>query len=405
MSRNQPRHGAACAVCPVCASIEPDESSKPWLELADPSRRNTSAEAIADHLGFCARHAATLAGVRWPPGLGSALADGFGIVAAMLDDRQRYEERLLHIMFHARRTCAACNIERRRAAVDPAGHAGETGLCLPHYRAAAATADQAQLARLSAAAVRAARAWSRKLQDAERDDDCAAQGALRWLAGEAFEARAQDAQTSRAGACCPVCAAAARAQQKWLDSVSSAMDLGLELHALLPLCPAHIRLCASRSRRRDRREFARQATALIADRLARGLAENARAVQREREESSSVWYRRRAPSYVLGQRRRALRLPHCGACGQVDLACQRAQGEILDLVASRRGRDILARQADLCLRHFGGVYMLCPHGEPRAALAARQREALERAQIALTTGGGAGARAIASGLLGAPGAA
>ena len=389
---------ATSTVARAGASIGAEKARGVWRELADPSRRKTSAEAVADHFGFCARHGAVLGAMRWPPGLASVVADGLGIVAAMLDDRPRYEERLLHIMFHARQTCAACSIERRRTPVNPADLADAARLCFAHYRAAAAIADERQLASLSAAALRAARSWSRRLADGEGER--AALGALRWLAGEAFDAGAADLPSSQAGARCPVCLAAAHALEKWLDSVSTAMRLGLELHGLLPLCPMHIRMSATHV---GGRELARQATELIEARLARGLAANARAVQRDREQSSSVWYRRRAASYVLGQRRRALRLPHCGACERVDLASQKAQGEVLDLVASRRGRDMLARQGDLCLRHFGCVYMLCPHGEPRAVLAARQREALLRAQLALTRGGD-GAWTIATGLLGAAGA-
>ena len=170
--------------------------------------------------------------------------------------------------------------------------------------------------------------------------------------------------------------------------MSRGVKLGLELGGLLPLCPAHIGLHAARGEPGEAHEVVRQATATIASRLEHGLAENRRAVRLDREASSSVWYRSRAAPYVLGQRRRTLRMPPCGACERVDLACQRAQGEILDLLASRPGREVLARQADLCLRHFGAVYIVCPHGEPRTALAARQKAALVRARDALASRSG-----------------
>ena len=203
---------------------------------------------------------------------------------------------------------------------------------------------------------------------------------------------------------CPVCQSATRALQKWLELVSTGVGLGFDLGGLLPLCSEHIRMFAAYGGARAAREVVRQATETIATTLERGLAENERAVQRDIEESTSVWYRRRAASYVLGQRRRALRVPHCGACERVDMACQQAQGEILDLLDSRKGCDVLAGGGDLCLRHFGAVYIFAPHGEPRAALAARQRAALGRAQAALTSGGAGDAWAIAASQLGAAGA-
>ncbi|MGE5668312.1 MAG: hypothetical protein ACM338_08960 [Betaproteobacteria bacterium] len=371
------------AQCPVCARVSRDAASDPWRELADPAHRRTGAEAIVDHLGFCARHAVALGRDPWPAGLAAVAAEAFGMLAAMLDDRTRYEERLVHMMFHARQGCAACTVERRRAPIEPCELAVEAhGLCFPHYLAAAAKADERQLALLAAGALRSATAWRERLEADVAED----RAALAWLTGDTHGASVHSGLASEHEWQCPVCRAAARAQEKWLELVAQGAHLGAELRGLLPLCPLHVSMCLERVGAHAGREVARQATKVVAARLGRGLAENERAVQRDREQSTSVWYRRRAPSYVLGLRRRALRMPYCGACERVDLACQHAQGEVLDLVASRKGRDLLATRGELCLRHFGAVYMLCPHGEPRAALAARQHEALVRAQAALAAG-------------------
>jgi hypothetical protein len=396
------RREHAAADCPACTSI--GRNGAVWPELADPSHRKTGAEAIADHLGFCARHATLLAADRWAPGLESVIADGFGILADMLADRARYEERLVDIMFHARQTCAACSIERRHASLDPAAlSAAAADICFPHYRAAAARADEAELARLAAGALRSARAWTRRLDDPAADPSRTAAGALEWLCGGHAHGEAALAVHDAAQPRCSVCRAGAQAARRWIESVSTAMRLEMGLELLLPLCPWHIRIAATHDGGRHARETARQTLGPIAGALGRGLAENERAVRLDREASTSVWYRRRAPSYVLGLRRRALRMPRCGACERIDLACQRGLGEALDLVATGRGRAILAERGDLCLRHFGGVYMLCPHGEPRAALAAMQRDALLRARAALRAQSADGAWQAAAGALGAAG--
>jgi hypothetical protein len=395
-------YGNLAPACPLCAAAARDEAFSPWLELADPARRGAGAEAIADHLGFCARHAAALGGNRWTPGFAAVAGEALGILAAMLDDRPRYEERLVHMMFHARQGCAACTLERRRAPIEPSALAGAARrLCFAHYAAAAANSDEQQLARLAAGALESARAWRARLGDGPEEDPAHVQAALSWLAGEAYEAAMPRATASRSQ--CPVCGAAARALEGWLERVSTGVRLGVALGRLLPLCPSHLRLCAARVEQGAAREVARQATQTIAAALERGLAENERAVQRDLAQSASLWYRRRAASYDLGLRRRALRTPRCGACERIELACHRAQGEVLDLLATRRGCDALAREGDLCLRHFAGVYMLCPHGEPRAALAARQKTVLGRARDALRAGSRGEGWKLATGLLGVAG--
>jgi hypothetical protein len=373
----------ARAGCPICMRVRRDAASDPWRELADPTHRRAGAEAIVDHLGLCARHAVALGRDPWPAGLTAVAAEAFGMLAAMLDDRARYEERLVHTIFHARQGCAACSVERRRAPIEPNGLVAELhGLCFPHYLAAAAKADERQLALLAAGALKSATAWRERLET----DVAADRAALTWLAGEAPAKCVRIGALAESAWRCPVCCAAVSAEERWLELVAQGVRLGAELRGLLPLCPLHVNLCVEQADARVVREVARQAMDVIAASLERGLAENERAVQRDREQSTSVWYRRRAPSYVLGLRRRALRMPVCGACERVDLACQQAQGEVLDLVATCDGRDRLVARGELCLRHFGAVYVLSPHGEPRAALAARQRAALIRAQAALAHG-------------------
>lgn len=392
----------AAADCPACSSTE--SVAAIWPNLTEPSRRKAGAEAVADHLGFCGHHATILAATRWPPGLASVVADGFGILAAMLGDCARYEERLVEIMFQAAQSCPACSTERRHMAIDPSALARKSDeLCLPHYRAAAARADEAQLGRMSAGALRSARAWAYRLDDASSDSPSVTRGALRWLCGAPAYDPGGTVPPARDAIRCPVCRAAALALERWLDSVATAMRLRVEQNVPLPMCPAHIRLLAAYDGRRFERELARLTLQRAATALERGLEENERAVRLDREASSSLWYRRRAPSYVLGLRRRALRMPRCRACEQIDLACQRALGEILDLLGTGRGRSGLAEAGDLCLRHFGGAYMLCPHGAPRGALAARQRDALLRAQATLRAPGGRSAWDAASGQLGAAG--
>lgn len=369
--------------CPACAEV-----GEPWIplaELAEPARRRTSAEAIVDHLGFCPHHLAQLQTRRQPDGLEAVAADALAALAAMLDDRPRYEERLLYIMFHARGACAACSLERRRIAGAMARpEALAQQLCFPHYLAAIAKADLAQLARLATCAQRNAAALRRGLDLALGADDPALESALQWLSGASSLAPAMaDFDVAPE---CPVCGAARAALERWFDAIATALRVGVEPRGLVPLCAAHIRMSATRGDSELAAEIACHATDAIATALARGLSENTRAERLDREQAASVFYRRRSAAYVLGLRRRMLRLPRCGACERVQLACERVQGEILDRLASRKGRTELAREGDLCLRHFAGVYMLAPHGAPRAELAARQRAALLRACDALRRG-------------------
>lgn len=372
------------ALCPGCAAAGVLET--PWLELADPWRRRTGAEAVLDHLGFCPRHVAELWHQRWPDGIAEVAADALGSLAAMLGDRRRYEERLLQVMFRARGACAACSVERRRVAGAIAAPAAQE-LCLPHYLGAIGKSDQAELARLSALALRSASTLSAQLESVPIDEH-ALEAALRWLAGPALHHHASSCDRALdADPGCPVCRAAQKAVAKWLDAVGTAVRVGIELHGLLPLCPAHIRMCVAQGGPRLAREFARQAAQAVATALAGGLSENERADRLDREAAASVFYRRRSAAYVLGQRRRALRLPRCAACERIALACEHVQGEVLDRLATRAGREALAREGELCVRHFAGVYLLAPHGVPRAELAARQRAALLRAREALLSGG------------------
>jgi len=297
----------------------------------------------------------------------------------MLGDRARCEERLLYIMFHMRQGCPACTAERRRSLLEPAALAAHARrLCLAHYEAVAARCNERELAHFAAGARDSARSWHARL--AKDSGEAAARASLAWLAGDAFGGVATRPQVAPA---CPVCAAAAHALEHWLLQLETGARLGMPLGGLLPLCPHHVAMCARRCSAHAIGQVAQQASEAVAAALERGLAENARAARLDREASTSVWYRRRAPSYLLGLRRRALRLPRCGACERVELACLRTQGSMLDL-AARRG--LAEPGGELCLRHFGAVYMLCPHGEPRAALAARQGRALERARAALANG-------------------
>ena len=62
-------------ICPVCALARRGAAPNPWAELADPAHRRAGAGAIADHLGFCARHAAALGGKRWPRGFAAVASE------------------------------------------------------------------------------------------------------------------------------------------------------------------------------------------------------------------------------------------------------------------------------------------------------------------------------------------
>lgn len=361
--------------CPACAALEAAPSV--WRELSEPARHRASVESVVDHLGFCSFHACALAAGDWPEGLAAVIADALGALDAMLGERVRYEERLLHIMFRARRSCAACALERRRAAalvMAPATPPAQ--LCLPHYRLGAERYDLEQLAHFAGSAQRTAESLSRALERGAWTNAAVLDAALNWLAGDA--PTGAEAGPELAGECC-VCAAARASLGKWLDALASAGRLGIGLETVVPLCAQHLRQCAAASSAQVAHAAAHAAARTVAAALARGLAENDRAQRRERDAAASVFYRRRAASQVLRERRATLRLPRCRACERVRLACERAQGEVLDRLASGRTR---RRDAALCMRHFAGVYLYAPHAA-RGVLAAQQRAAISRARKAL----------------------
>jgi hypothetical protein len=123
---------------------------------------------------------------------------------------------------------------------------------------------------------------------------------------------------------------------------------------------------------------------LAPHRLGDGITAMAREDEEREIASKSVWFKRKSPSYLLGQRRKRLAaLPRCLACQGLALGRDRAIGQLLDLMGEPRHRRALKRGYGLCLKHFADAYVVAPKGVVRDALTAIQIKKLAVVRPAL----------------------
>jgi len=366
-------HGGAC---PLCATADGADAGYGRHVIAGPEQRRHGSEAIAASLGYCASHAELLeAQTEHAADFAALLADG---AARLVDRFERDPDAAQGALFDAQRACPACRWRDQHVGRDAhrlldAAGAGRTwpALCIDHLHTAIGIAPQAALPPLLAQQGQ----WLRGCTD------------IAQVAGSAWPARRQLARLRRRlggrrvervaallddPSGCPVCAWIAQTVEHWIESVHTAVRIGSAGETVFPLCARHLWMAADACDG-ARAAIAVHAAAAASRALALGLEAIRRDEQVDAEARASVWYRRKSPAYVLGQRRRgAFRMPACLPCLLTATALEFAVEAVVDALGSARQRQRLERGHGLCTKHFAHAALLAPRGGAREALVAMQ---------------------------------
>jgi hypothetical protein len=343
--------------------------------LCDPAHLRANAEAIADAVGFCTRHATSIADFEdGAQPIGAVLQRALAAISALFERRPGGEERLKDVLFSAPGACPACAFEDRQLTALLAHHAARlrrhdaestSALCLPHFHALITVSELADLREWTAME-------SACLSAAAAVLDSGGPGALtaatRLIAGR----QAPISTVSLPGGC-RVCEAMSAARKRWLMLVRECLRTDAAPEMLLPLCGEHIWLCHSSGDTRLADWATRKALEITARKLRRAAAKLGEEEHRLERSKASVWYRAKSPAYILGQRRRIVTdMPRCPACERIAIARDRTVSRVLEQLRDKREQDALERDGGLCMKHFAYARIIAPAGVVRDALTRAQ---------------------------------
>ncbi len=406
---------AARFSCPVCAALDGEDRRCALDFVHDRSRSADNALALAEAMGFCAFHAALIAGNADGSGvLTEFFSQAIGGVLSVLTDRRGDGERLEQIVFHAERACPVCKhrerivsatIGRYGARLSGLGSGSEqvSSLCFLHFCATVNASESGRLPDLAEAQLelmQSASGWLDALEEFETHDPAGIADpgcdpictVLRVVAGGvpkislapnerhsliSYLQRNSDSARgpSEAEQFCPVCEAMLRTLIRRLESAERGARLGLMLQTVLPTCPDHLWLYARRASTRVSLYAVRYALDAMTAMLRSGIAALRRERERRAEEEKSVWFRRKNPSYFLGQDRKLItHLQRCQICEALAVARDRAAADFVERLQKQPGT--CEREYGLCLRHFADAYVVAPHGNVRDTLIALHIEKL-----------------------------
>jgi hypothetical protein len=240
--------------CTLCATAADSDATYFTRAFGEPRLFAASAEALADALGFCPRHGASLlAQERWAEGVAHVLRDAIARLAPIFNEDHLREPTVQHALFGADSACPACAwvnraVGRQVAALArrcPNGAVGADGLCIAHFQAIAACfGPERRLevltarAEFMAQAVRRVRTLLRQTREAAEGPTGNGDEILRnlldlvigrpaairadWPDGALAAALAQSSTLEDAlllPDVCPVCVEAERSRRRWLDRV------------------------------------------------------------------------------------------------------------------------------------------------------------------------------------------
>jgi hypothetical protein len=402
-------------VCPVCRGASDHGRT---LRAIVPDRLESAAaagEAVVDSLGFCGHHGALLqrqgAGEQ---AIGRVLGDATDRMIGWLGDERRYADRLLELFWGAERTCVACKSHEQQVARHvnrlPAPDLSAQQfppLCFPHYRDAVYAMKSPQLPALANAQLRLLEQVVAAIGPAsddivEEDVDAAVDpvtlaAALRTTAGSAALAGvdgtvvAADAfmiDTRGDGSAgdndaidrgCPVCTEIRGAEMRWARAAVNVAKLRRDLWTTFPTCAMHIAQCAQSQDERLTLLVARYAATIQLTALQQGVRKLARDISDRQAASTSVFYHRKSPAWILGQQRRMISdVPRCPACERLIVAQDRAVNRVVEDLRGPRDDTGRRRIEGLCLKHLGSVYVLIPPGSLRSWLVAVHLDKLRR---------------------------
>jgi len=251
--------------CPVCAALDGEDRRYALDFVHDRSRSADNALALAEAMGFCAFHAALIAGNADGSGvLTEFFSQAIGAVLSILTDRRGNGERLEQIVFHAERACPVCKHRERIVSATIGRHGAQrsglgsgskqvSSLCFPHFCAttnASASGRLPDLAEAQLELMQSASGWLDALDELETagpasiaDSDCDPIGIVLRVAGGApqlplvpYDRRSLLSHSgnsvdsagglSQAQEFCPVCVAMLRTLMRRLSPRSAVHDSG-----------------------------------------------------------------------------------------------------------------------------------------------------------------------------------
>ena len=377
--------------CRACELLENADRRYLGRVLPDPTREAVQAQAIADSLGFCARHAAHVADCEGEfAAIARVLRGAIELTLEILDAGKANNEITRDILFQSANACPACTYSARQLTRNLAragahannGAGAPAALCFAHYRDAIGLTDAARL-------VAVARAELGRMKTVIGSPPTLDASALRALSGdrallpdaplgcELLKRRGDEVEVWDAQEACPVCIGMARDLQTRFDFARWALRIGSDGWIVLPTCREHLWLFARFAGAQAAELASEYSVTAIAGLLRSGIAAVVRGRRRRAIEARSVWYKPRSPSFLLGLEREAVsRAPRCPVCGGLAVTREREVGRFLELLTQRGSTRDLEKGYGLCMKHFASVFLFVRKGPTRDALAMVQREKL-----------------------------
>lgn len=416
------------ALCPLCEAAADSDTGYFARAFGDRHHLVSTAEAVADALGFCPRHGAILLSQdRWPEGVAHVLRDALPHLAVLSNEHYLHEHHVQQVLFGADGACPACGyanrvVGRQAAALArryPDGAVGEDGLCIAHFQTVAeCLGPERRLevltarAEFMAQAVRRVRTLLRRTREAAEgpigNGDEILRKLLDLVIGRSQPASIQAdrpdgglaaalAQSSTLEDAlllpnlCPVCVEAERSRRRWLDRVQAAAGFDDDAWLFLPTCAEHVAEIA----RLDQASLTMAAAAhALAVALRHQRQQIHALVQAAALDQEIARIKAEGPiAWAEHKRKRARRqaefpklpppprLAKCSACERAEIAVEHATGKLLDLLHERKHRDAFLRGYGLCLKHFARTYRIAPKGTVRSLLADDLRRRLDEVAV------------------------
>ncbi|TAK86250.1 MAG: hypothetical protein EPO20_07950 [Betaproteobacteria bacterium] len=365
--------------------------------LCDPAHSEANARAIADAVGFCHVHAAHVAAPRqFSSAMSAVMHRALAFLRPLFESRPGTEDHalevqdhVLEILFAARGVCPACSFSERRlsglltrhASALRSGRAKDAAraLCLQHFRALIGLSELSDLTHWVEMEVELLAAAENML---DADDPRALRRLTRLVAGR--RARPPDIQPAP-DSDCRVCVAMRTARARWLEVACGSVRTDAAPSLVMPTCAEHIWDCHEADDPNLAAYATRNAFELSLKNLRRAAVVLKQEERKLEEAKRSVWYRKKSPAYILGQRRRVVtKIPRCPACEHIAVARDGAIAGLLEDLRDKRKREEFQGGRGLCMKHYALARIIAPAGPVRDALTNTQLTELSSLQRKLS---------------------
>lgn len=376
--------------CPICESLARNEPRYATEVLADGAHAELNAEAIADALGFCGVHGVEIQSHEGlAEAIGAVMLRAVSRTITLFEAPPSWQDRLREVLFGARSACPACSFAERRLSGLVARHASllrenaaarsasVRALCLPHFDALLRESELPDLVPWLSLEVDGLGVVDAALQE---HGERALATVTRWVAGPMADKCLATNPERR----CPVCRAVDASRTRWLALLEDSLRTDAAPEMLLPMCARHIVDCHRTGDARLAFAATRHALGVSLTHLRRAVHVVAAEERKLELAKQSVWYRKKSPAYLLGQRRRVIRdLPRCPACERAVLAAERALSQVLEALREDRAWRPPCGDSGLCMKHFAAARILGSSAGAREALVGMQTAALRSLEARL----------------------